>query len=138
MKDEISVSVDRFVVAKKQRSFFQEIFSSDNAVDIVLDVKIEGTAEDDPSFRNSMPVVSHADFRNYTSETVVIPLSIALMSQFPLHRNGLTIRELQADFSFVNSKEPTLLSRVIAELPQAADGMRILAGPYASDRRTGI
>ena len=123
--DRVSVRLDRIVVAKSKTWF-----TEDRAVDIVIDGKL---AKRDNNFVVShaeMPVVFRANIDEYESGTVVTPVQISLLSQFPLSLNDSTTSLLEIDFSFVNASESTVLTRVISQLPDAARGLPIPPTPY--------
>ncbi len=131
-KDHVSISIDRLVVPNK-RDVLRALFATDNAVDIVLDVDIEGRRDADyRTYGYSIPIRDEKGIEASAPGTVVIPLSIALMSQYPLSREGHTVHRLGVEFSFINAADPTLLSMVLAELPDASRGAQIIGSQYTS------
>lgn len=126
-KDRVSVSIDRLVVFKDARWF-----TADNAVDIVLDVGIDGRDESYLFYSYSVPIRYRAGIDDYDKGTVSIPISIALMTDYPLSRDGYVVHRFHIEFAFINSSDPTLLSHVFSKLPEATKGIQALGSPYVA------
>ena len=126
LTDHVSVRLDRVVVEKSKGWF-----TSDEAVDLVIDGKIEKRNANFETSQAKMPIVFRANIDEYHEGTVVTPVSIVLMSKYPLTLGGSTVNLLELDFSFINSSSPTLLTRLISRLPAAAQGLPIPPTPYS-------
>lgn len=125
LEDHLSVRVQRVVVDKSKGWF-----SNDKAVDIVMGGKISKRNDLYEKSAVEMPVVFRANIKDYISGTVATPVDLSLVHNHPLALGGHVVNLVEIDFSFVNSSEPTILTRVLANLPNATRGLPIPPSPY--------
>lgn len=123
--DEVSIRLVRAVVGKDK-----SWFSNDRTVDMIIDGKIQKTDAHYNRTAAEMPVSFRARIGEYDAGTVVVPVDTQIVSPYRLSLGGHTTNLIELNFDFVNSSEPTALTRVISKLPQAIDGLPIPVGPF--------